>query len=70
MFLLIYLIINILFLAYVRLRDVNKLSGLNIIYKIIFVSFIGIFALPLQVIYYSKAKLLNKSNSKKEYNGI
>lgn len=60
----IYLILNCLFLSYVRLRDINKLGNLNIITKIVFISYIGLLALPLHGIYWLKTKLLNNPTSK------
>jgi len=61
-YILLYFILNCLFLSYVRLRDRNKLEMLRIYHKIMFVAYLGIFALPLHLVYFIKIKFFKKKN--------
>jgi len=63
----IYLIINCLFLGYIRLRDVGKLKKVQGVMKPIFIIYISIMALPLQIIYWLKLKIFPQKTEKIKY---
>jgi len=52
-----YLLVNCLFLAYIRLKDTAKLQQIGGILGAFLVVYIGLLALPLTLLYWIKNKI-------------